>query len=596
MRKRKDKADDASISHNGDAPTVPRSSNPRAGSDLDRVRSSSTRPPRAPTELEVAGSLEASNVEILPDFEHKPSDFAHSDDSSDAASTAEKDRSSVEKDAAFHDSTATTSSTSIAAEDHGSNEKEVGFRDSTATSSTVSTVSKYNNYDPSQLHELPPQRGHPLYRAFRWQFFSVYRKIYTVVFSLNLIWGLVGFSVGDFGESIYASGRLVSDRVADAVAVNIMVAIAIRNEHVINVLFSTAIAAPHWLPLWFRRACAMIYSYGGFHSGCATASAAWYAVYTGVAVKEYVSGRQGSPVFVVFASLILALLVGIIVLAMPNLRARFHNHFEGVHRFAGWTVLGLFWGQLIASAILGGRMTGKDAGIVLITSPAFWFLTVATLCVIYPWARLRQRDVEVEVLSTHAVRIHLDYGRPALCSAIRLSDRPLVENHAFATIPRADGAPGFSCVVSSAGDWTRRIIAAPPRRLYVRSGPNQGMAAVTRLFAPVVMVATGSGIGPCLGFFVGRPRHDVHIIWSTKNPERTYGKDVIDAVLNADPNARIIDTDKTGRPDIVRLAYSVYKDTGAEAISIISNKKVVDMVVYEMESRGVPAYGPIWDS
>ena len=48
--------------------------------------------------------------------------------------------------------------------------------------------------------------------------------------------------------------------------------------------------------------------------------------------------------------------------------------------------------------------------------------------------------------------------------------------------------------------------------------------------------------------------------------------------------------------DIVKLAYTVYRESKAEAVCIISNKKVVDMVVFGMETRGVPAYGPIWDS
>lgn len=493
----------------------------------------------------------------------------------------------------------------------GASNKEKESRDSTATSSSTSSV--HETYDPSKLYALPPQIGPRWYRAFRWQFFTVYRKIYTVVFLLNLTWGLVGLSVYDFGDSIYASGRLVSDSLATAVAANIMAAIVMRNEHVINALFSTCIAAPHWTPLWFRTAMAMVYSYGGFHSGCATASAAWYAIYTGVAIREYTSSRQPSPVFVVLASLLLTLLTAIITLALPPLRAAHHNHFERVHRFAGWTVLALFWAQLIASAILTGRTSHRPAGLVLATTPAFWFLTVATLFVAYPWLRLRRRAVDVEPLSAHAVRLHFPSRRPPrLCSAIRISDRPWLENHSFATIPNnpprpstsssgtSSGAGGFSLVVSRAGDWTSRLISTHPHptSLYVRSGPAQGMAAVTNLFSPVVLLATGSGIGPCLGFFAGKPagHPGLRVIWSTRDPEKTYGRGIIDAVREADPRAVIVDTDKVGRPDIVGLAYGVWRESGAEAVCVISNKKVVDMVVFGLESRGVSAFGPIWDS
>jgi hypothetical protein len=34
----------------------------------------------------------------------------------------------------------------------------------------------------------------------------------------------------------------------------------------------------------------------------------------------------------------------------------------------------------------------------------------------------------------------------------------------------------------------------------------------------------------------------------------------------------------------------------AEAVIVISNEKLTKKVVYGMETRGVPAYGAIWDS
>jgi hypothetical protein len=63
-----------------------------------------------------------------------------------------------------------------------------------------------------------------------------------------------------------------------------------------------------------------------------------------------------------------------------------------------------------------------------------------------------------------------------------------------------------------------------------------------------------------------------------------------------DPNALIIDTKVEGRPDLVQLAYKHYVEFGAEAIFCVSNRQLTRKVVYAMESRGVPAYGPIWDS
>jgi hypothetical protein len=58
----------------------------------------------------------------------------------------------------------------------------------------------------------------------------------------------------------------------------------------------------------------------------------------------------------------------------------------------------------------------------------------------------------------------------------------------------------------------------------------------------------------------------------------------------------IIDSKTSGRPDMVALSYRLYVESGAEAVFVISNPALTRKIVYSLESRGVPAYGPIWDS
>jgi hypothetical protein len=50
------------------------------------------------------------------------------------------------------------------------------------------------------------------------------------------------------------------------------------------------------------------------------------------------------------------------------------------------------------------------------------------------------------------------------------------------------------------------------------------------------------------------------------------------------------------RPDILRLAYAAYPESGAEAVLCISNDKITRQVVHGLERCGIPAFGPIWDS
>lgn len=124
-----------------------------------------------------------------------------------------------------------------------------------------------------------------------------------------------------------------------------------------------------------------------------------------------------------------------------------------------------------------------------------------------------------------------------------------------------------------------------------------GVLHVSKLFRRIVLIATGSGIGPCLSVLKAG-QVDCRLLWSTRTPRTTFGGKLVDEVINIDPHAVIFDTSKSNgqRPDMVRMAYSMYMDYGAEAVVIISNPKLTYEVVYGLESRGVPAYGAIWDS
>ncbi len=47
---------------------------------------------------------------------------------------------------------------------------------------------------------------------------------------------------------------------------------------------------------------------------------------------------------------------------------------------------------------------------------------------------------------------------------------------------------------------------------------------------------------------------------------------------------------------MVKLTYRLVREFNAEAVVIISNESLTRKVVYGMMSRGIPAFGAIWDS
>lgn len=375
--------------------------------------------------------------------------------------------------------------------------------------------------------------------------------------------------------------------ISTCTAVNLCLAVLMRQELVINALFKIACSVPPSAPLWLRRNCAKVYHIGGVHSGCAVASATWLTIFT---IGNTVI--SSSLAVLVVSYLIMALLFTMIVFAHPTMRAKYHDKFEFIHRGAGWTALALFWVQTV---VFTNDVRGfKTLGQALAESPGFWLLLIATLSVILPWLNLRKVTVRADILSQHAVRLYFTYTNPTVGTAIRLSERPLLDWHAFATIAKPNEKE-FSVLVSNAGDWTSRQIKIGPTKLWVRGVPACGVLRIVPLFRSIVLVATGSGIGPCLPVIYAK-KVPIRIFWSTPHPEATFGPEVIEAIKSADPNAVIHNTKTMGRPDMVAVTYRLLRESSAEAVAIISNKKLTQLVVYAMESRGIPAFGAIFDS
>ncbi|KAL0931093.1 nonribosomal peptide synthetase 12 [Colletotrichum truncatum] len=442
-------------------------------------------------------------------------------------------------------------------------------------------------------YELPEKNGFHGWRWIRHRGLNAYRKLFGVIFVANL--ATFVFLLWDARDRNFS---LPLNHLATAVSANLLGAVLLRQDYVVNFIFWLCSRVPTSVPLSIRRHFARVYHNGGVHSGCAVSATVWWVIFTGAATGNFFASQSLYSVnlfTLVLTYLILLLLLAILVMAYPSIRAKMHDQFEWTHRFAGWSALALVWAHVIATAASTASPT-EPLGTTLAKTPALYLVALTTISIALPWMRLRRVKVVPEPLSKHAVRLHFDFCTPGPCTSrgVRITDRPMVEWHAFAAIPEPSGK-GFSIVVSKAGDWTKRIIENPPTSIWTRGTPASGVLAVAPLFKKMVLVATGSGIGPCLPVLMER-RVPARVVWSTKNPLKTYGQGVMDTIMKADPEALIWDTDSMGRPNLVQLAYNVYKESGAECVAIISNGPTTTKFVYQMESRGIPAFGPIWDS
>ena len=429
-------------------------------------------------------------------------------------------------------------------------------------------------------------------RGLKFRVAIIYRRLFSVVGLLNIA-AAIALILTDLQRAW----------LSNMVAINLLLAVLMRQEFLINALYEIFVNIPTSWPLWFRVRCAKIYHFGGIHSGAAVASALWLLaanisdiVCNGKTNCNASWGPQSAATKAI-SWILTGLYVVNLTMAYPAIRRKYHNNFEHVHRFVGWTMLGLFWAQVVCST--NDTRGEKSLGDALLVTPPIWMLVVATLSIAQSWFWLRKVPVKAERLSDHAVRLHFNYTVPTNGAFARLSTTPLTEWHSFATIaaPEAvNGYPrGYSMVVSNAGDWTRKIIANPPEKIWVRGVPTAGVMRIATLFNRMVLIGTGSGIGPLLGHIQQNPA-DIQLIWSTPNPEKTFGEDMCNTIRRRIPGAIIHNTKVLGRPDLVKMAYNTAKAHNAEAVVIIANEKITKKVVYGLESRGINAFGAIWDS
>jgi hypothetical protein len=431
---------------------------------------------------------------------------------------------------------------------------------------------------------LPPPTA-PLRRILKHPRLMHHNRLVALVLAANLALLVHALTAGGW----WSGGHIELGAISAAVLANFALAILIRQQYVINLLFWLATRAPtHW-PLRIRWTLAKVYHFGGLHVGGALAGTMWFFVLT---VSTTLATLRGDPAvsagLLVVSYALLALLVAIVVMARPSYRARRHDHFERIHRFGGWTALVLFWTQTVLTL-----RTAHPSS--LLAAPQIWVLALLTASVALPWLRLRKVPVEVTRPSNHVALARFDHGvTPFAGSSTAVSRRPLWEWHSFANVP-APGESGFRLTISRAGDWTGSFIDDAPAHVWVKGITTAGVANIETLFTKVVYVATGSGIGPVLPHLLAR-KVPSRLVWATRSPRATYGDTLVDEILADQPDAIVWDTAAHGKPDMVQLAYAAYVAFGAEAVICISNKKLTWQVVHGLESRGIPAYGAIWDS
>lgn len=424
---------------------------------------------------------------------------------------------------------------------------------------------------------LPAPHG-LLRRMWRHPLLMHYWRLAAAVMLVNIV--LLGAWTHGFSTPL---AELPTTLLADLMLANFALAFVVRQQRVVNLFFWLATRVPtHW-PLRVRWTAGKVYHFGGLHVGGFFAGTVLLGALT---VRWYL--ESASAAVLSMGTALMLILLAMIVTALPGIRYPRHNLFERVARFGTWASIPLFWVLTVLILTPSG-----DAPSLL--HPQYLVLALITFSVILPWLHLRRVSVDIHRPSGHVAIAEFDHGvTPFAGSSTDLSRSPLLEWHSFANVPSPD-REGFRLTISRAGDWTGSFISDAPETIWVKGIPTAGVGNIETLFRKVLWVATGSGIGPCLPHLL-KQEVPAQLVWSTRDPRVTYGDELVDEILAVQPDAVIWNTQAEGKPDMVRLAYQAYVDSGAEAVICISNRKLTWEVVYGLESRGIPAFGAIWDS
>jgi hypothetical protein len=385
-----------------------------------------------------------------------------------------------------------------------------------------------------------------------------------------------------------------------ATAANIMVAVLLRQEEVINTSFRLVAKIPSVLPLSFRRIIGDFHHYGGVHIGCALSALLWYCTFVGLNTirvlgllkLENMTGMLYVDIITAYTALLAIILI--CATAIPRFRVRFHNTFEATHRFGGWATLLVLWVHA------GITTLTPDVQTPLYAHASIWILSIATFLIILPWLRIRRVAITASRISAREVQLTFPYKNMPYTSTIRTSTSPLTEWHAFATIRVNDHSA--KVIIAQAGDWTKTIIELPPTKIWVRNPPTLNFLTLAPLFNSLLLVATGAGIGPMLSLLTSPSKatmlsqgRKVRVMWCAYDPHAAHWQFVIDVICKVDGAAKVLDS-KTGRPDIAFEAQYLAVKEEVEAVMVVSNPKVTQEVVNECKMRGLAAYGAVFDS
>ncbi|CAF3654258.1 unnamed protein product [Rotaria sp. Silwood1] len=281
---------------------------------------------------------------------------------------------------------------------------------------------------------------------------------------------------------------------------------------------------------------------------------------------------------------------------IPKVRRRFHNTFEYIHRYVGWTCLVIL---IIHVVFLQLDKFDSFNTKALFNIPVLILLAIVII-IFLPWICVRKVLVQYDQPSNDLTIITFPRALYPYGSTTRIS-LDGHEWHAFAIALTDSYADQHSILVAAVGDWTKDLAAdyrsnKLPQHVWIRRIKGLGFMYSIHAYRKVLIVCTGSGIAPALPYIKDPlPTTHTHLLWIAKKHEQNYGEYVWKLVQKTHPHYTLHDTTVNGRPS-PQLVENVFWRTSSEAVFVVSNEKFTIEVVNALWRKDIPCFGALFDS
>lgn len=423
---------------------------------------------------------------------------------------------------------------------------------------------------------------------------------------MHIFWWILVSSVNILLLAIFYETIYLNDTSTAIFSVsNILVAVLVRNELILHLLYRLAV----WTSVkivygkyYFNSA---VHYIGGVHASCATWGFLWLIVdvlqQLGNPSNPLSMTTSNDPISIAISSILLTLLFVIIITAIPPFRHKFHDTFEISHRYLGWTCLSILVLHQIRFQFIIALNQAYPLETLLI-NPVLLAITLMILSIFLPWISVECfNNFKMHCPSVGVLVVTIP-GEADVGTFARIS-LDGIEWHSFSVAEtsfcKQTGESRIHLIIGGVGDWTKNLIRQVekgnlPKRLWVRRVKPPGFMFSINAYSRVVVVATGAGIAPVIPHVI-KNSHKLCIVWIANEHKQTYGEKIW-SLLDSHPRCNIFDTRVHGRPNVEQLAIQTVRDFKAQAVFCVSNKAVTQKLVNACLEKGIPAYGASWDS